>query len=305
MVRCWILNSRLDKGAPLATFEGRSYLQLSRLDLWTLKARGWVNSNIIQWMCNTFNDAPVAHFKRDFYCVSLGILETVIRQHNLDAFQNGPVLVYDGFGPNFGDDNRFFDKWFIPMCWKGHWWLYAFNVAQKRVLVIDSLKCEEPTDERRKLDAYAIINKVWLSFLHGRLIEDMSKVAIPTYERTLNGPSIAYASVPVQPNGWDCGIFVIKFMELWTEDCRLHEWDDDMLLALKVQLMLDIVMGVHNESIGQVRTLLEENEKCAHRNPRRNKKKEVKSPFTAPSTRTLMKQVGEQPVKKNRKWRKQ
>ncbi|XLR44743.1 hypothetical protein S83_029403, partial [Arachis hypogaea] len=60
----------------------------------------------------------------------------------------------------------------------------------------------------------------------GQLLEEMSKVAIPTYKHTLNGPTIAYASVPVQPNGWDCGIFVIKFMELWTEDCRLHEYDD-------------------------------------------------------------------------------
>ncbi|XLS72593.1 hypothetical protein HN51_029458, partial [Arachis hypogaea] len=92
---------------------------------------------------------------------------------------------------------------------------------------------------------------------------------------------------------WDCCIFVIKFMELWTEDCRLHEYDDDMLLALRGQLMLDIVMGAHNERIGQVRTLLEENEKSARRNPGRHKKKEVESPFTAPSTRTLMKRVGE------------
>ncbi|QHO56629.1 uncharacterized protein DS421_3g75430 [Arachis hypogaea] len=159
--------------------------------------------------------------------------------------------------------------------------MYVFNVAGKRMLVLDSLKCMEATDERRKLDVYV-----------GRLLEDMSKVAIPTYEHTLNGPTIAYTSVPVQPNGWDCGIFVIKFMELWTEDCRLHEWDDDMLLSLRGQLMLDIVMGAHNERIGQVRTLLEENEKCAHRNHGRNKKKEVKSPFMAPITRTLINRSG-------------
>ncbi|RYR32123.1 hypothetical protein Ahy_B01g057111 [Arachis hypogaea] len=165
---------------------------------------------------------------------------------------------------------------------------------EKGVLVIDSLKYEEPTDERRKLDAYA-----------GRLIEDMAKMAIPTYGHTTNGPSIAYASVPMQPNGWDCGIFLIKFMELWTKNCRLHEWHDDMLLALRVHLMLDIVMGAHNKSIEQVRTLLEQNEKRACHNPTRNKKKEVKSPFTISNTRTLMKRVGEQPVRKNQKQRKQ
>ncbi|QHN85443.1 uncharacterized protein DS421_16g537490 [Arachis hypogaea] len=74
-----------------------------------------------------------------------------------------------------------------------------------------------------------------------------------------------------------------------------------MLLALRVQLMLNIVMGAHNESIEHVQTLLEENEKCVRRNPRINKKKEMKSPFTAPSTRTLMQRVGEEPLKKKTK----
>ncbi|QHO10887.1 uncharacterized protein DS421_15g493490 [Arachis hypogaea] len=191
-VRGWILNSILNKEAPLVTYEGKPHLQLSRRDLWTLKARGWVNSNIIQWMCYTFNDAPAVQFTYDFYCVSPGIL------HNLDAFHNGPVPVNKGFGPNFGEDTRFFDKveatkrrwlivervvicefllqWFIPMCWKGHWWMYAFDVTRKRVLAIDSLQYKELTNERRKLDAYA-----------GRLIEDMGKVAIPTYKRSFIG----------------------------------------------------------------------------------------------------------------------
>ncbi|XLU19190.1 hypothetical protein S245_055256 [Arachis hypogaea] len=54
MVQRWILNSRLEKDMPLATYEGRSYLQLSRLDLWTLKARGWVNSNVYWYEDCTF-----------------------------------------------------------------------------------------------------------------------------------------------------------------------------------------------------------------------------------------------------------
>ncbi|KAL4307103.1 hypothetical protein AHAS_Ahas16G0244800 [Arachis hypogaea] len=198
MVRCWILNSSLDEEELLATYEGRPYLQLLRKDLCTLKARGWVNSNIIQWMCYAFNDAQSERFKCNFYCVCPGILETVMQPHNLESFHNGPVAVYEGLGPNFGDDSRFFNKvdaakrkwWFIPMCSRGHWWMYAFEVARKRIVVIDSLHDEAHDDERKKLDSYA-----------GRLIEVMAKVAIPTYDRSPNGPMCAYAKVSMQPNG--------------------------------------------------------------------------------------------------------
>ncbi|KAL4371572.1 hypothetical protein AHAS_Ahas06G0179200 [Arachis hypogaea] len=82
-------------------------------------------------------------------------------------------------------------------------------------------------------------------------------------------------------------------METWTEDCKLNKWNNDMLRSMRVELMMDIVIGAHNESIDQVRTLLEQNDEKVCRNCPRNKKKEVKLPFTAPSTKTLMKRVGE------------
>ncbi|QHO19751.1 uncharacterized protein DS421_11g331790 [Arachis hypogaea] len=272
-VRDWILSSSLNEDELLATYEGRPYLRLLRKDLLTLKAWGWVNSNIIQWMCYTFNDAQSERFKRDFYC------ETVMQPHNLKSFHNGPVAVYEGLGPNFGEDSRFFNKvdaaktkwWFISMCSKGHWWLYAFEVARKRIM--------------------------------GRLIEDMARVAIPTYDRSPNGPVCAYAKVPMQPNGWDCGIYAIKFMETWNEDCNIDEWNNEMLLSMRFELMLDIVMGAHNESIQLVQSLLEQKDGRVRRNRQRNTKKEVKSPFTAPSTRSLMERVGELPVRKTRKRR--
>ncbi|KAL4276698.1 hypothetical protein AHAS_Ahas20G0233200 [Arachis hypogaea] len=135
-----------------------------------------------------------------------------MQQHNLNSFHNGPFLVYEGLGPNFGEDTRFFNKvdatkrnwvifdsvvirellsqWFFPMCSRGYWWLYVFDVARKRIVVIDSLHDEAHDDVWKKLDSYA-----------GRLIEDMAKVAILTYDRSTNGPICAYAKVPMQPNG--------------------------------------------------------------------------------------------------------
>ncbi|XP_020971842.1 uncharacterized protein LOC110268985 [Arachis ipaensis] len=301
LVQGWILNTSLDKEQPLAKYESRPYLVLLRKDLWTLKARSWVNNNIILWMCYIFNGTASSRFRRDFYCVSPGILETVMHQRNLDAFHDTAIPVYIGLGANFGEDTRFFNKveaarrkwWLIPICLNNHWCLYAFEVAKKRMLVLDPMHSEAPDAGRNKLDAYA-----------GRLVEDMAKVAIPSYERTTHGPPRAYAKVPKQPNSYDCGIYVIKFMERWTEDGQLDAWDNDILRSIRSELMLDIVMGPRNSLVDQVRTLLEAKDVPIHRNHPRNKCKEVSTPFTAPRTRTLVQQAKGLPMKRTDKGRK-
>ncbi|QHO54088.1 uncharacterized protein DS421_2g53600 [Arachis hypogaea] len=301
LVQGWILNASLDKEQPLAKYESRPYLVLLRKDLWTLKARSWVNNNIILWMCYIFNGTASSRFRRDFYCVCPGILEMVMHQRNLDAFHDTAVPVYIGLGANFGEDTRFFNKveaakrkwWLIPICLNNHWWLYAFEVANKRMLVLDPMHSEAPDAGRNKLDAYA-----------GRLVEDMAKVAIPSYERTTHGLPRAYAKVPKQPNSYDCGIYVIKFMERWTEDGQLDAWDNDILKSIRWELMLDIIMGPQNLLVDQVRTLLEAKDVPLRRNHPKNKCKEVSTPFTAPRTRTLVQQAEGLPMKRTNKERK-
>ncbi|RYR77598.1 hypothetical protein Ahy_A01g002121 [Arachis hypogaea] len=126
-------------------------------------------------------------------------------------------------------------------------------------------------EDNRFFDKVQAATRTW-----GRLIEDMARVAIPAYVRTTNGPSHSYVAVQKQPNNYDCGIFVIKFMETWTDGCKFDEWDEDMLRESRSELMLDIVCGPHNTLVDKVLTILEDKA-----NP------EVKSPFMAPSTRTL------------------
>ncbi|RYR09812.1 hypothetical protein Ahy_B05g078224 [Arachis hypogaea] len=277
-IRAWILNSSLNKEQHLAAYKGREHLVLQRKDLWTLKARSWVNStfvlahsivHVIQWMCYSFNDTESSRFKQDFYCVCSGILKSVTQNDNLESFIDGASPVYVGLGPSFGADNRFFDKveaikrkWLlIPNCWRGHWWVYGFEVNAKRLVIIDILYSVSQDDERDKLDAYV-----------GRLFEDMAIIAIPAFVRTTDGPSHSYA----------------RFMESWTEDRALDEWNGDLLKSYRMELMLDIVCGSQNALVDQVLVLLEDKVQPVWNNQPRNKKKKVRSPFTALSTRTLI-----------------
>ncbi|RYR22922.1 hypothetical protein Ahy_B03g068211 [Arachis hypogaea] len=177
-------------------------------------------SQIVQWICSTFNDSKSLRFKDDFYCIPPEILETVLQKRNLDSFREVPTVSYVGLGPHFGDDSRFFDK------------IAASMRKWKRLWVLDSMSTREPNNERLKIHAYA-----------GRLIEDMAKVAMPAYEHTENGLPHFYASVPQQDNGCDCGVFVIKFMQFWGLDKPLQHWDQDVVQEFRKEIILDIVMG--------------------------------------------------------------
>ncbi|RYQ85009.1 hypothetical protein Ahy_B10g104497 isoform B [Arachis hypogaea] len=284
-IRTWIVNPSLDKNQDLASYEGQGYMVLQRNDFWTLKPRSWVNSCVIQWMCYSFNDTQSSRFKREFYCVCPGILESVIKNDSLKAFMDGVEPIYDGLSPSFGDDTRFFDKveaakrkwWLIPYYWRGHWWVYAFDVVAKHLLILDSLHYGPEDDKRIKLDAYV-----------GRLCEDMASISIPAFVRTTHGPAHSYARVPKQPNNFDCGMCVIKLMESWTEERQLCEWDEDSLQSDRMELMLDIICGPHNTLVHQLISLLEQKVIPVRRNEPRNKKKDVRSPYTAPSTGSLI-----------------
>ncbi|RYR26245.1 hypothetical protein Ahy_B02g060457 [Arachis hypogaea] len=311
-IRTWIVSSSLDEDQDLAKYEGRNYMVLQRKDFWTLKPRSWFNNCVIQSVCYSLNETDSSKFKRNFYCVCPGIL--VITFFSLQfgedfigiltilaSFIDGVRPIYDGLSPSFGEDTRFFDKavtakrnwWLFPYCWRGDWWVYAFEVNAKRIVILGSLHYAPEDDKRDKLDAYV-----------GRLCEDMARIAIPGFVRTPYGPARSYARVPKQPNNFDCGMCVIKFIESWTEDRELYEWDEDSLSSYRMELMLDIICGPHNALVHQLVSLLNERVKPVRRNAPRNKKKDVSSPYTAPSTRSLIECAEGLPKGAMRKWRK-
>ncbi|RYR02275.1 hypothetical protein Ahy_B06g081087 [Arachis hypogaea] len=239
-VRRWAANGSLEQSLVMASYEGRQHLSLVREDICSLLPRHWVTSNIVQWMCATFNDSESLRFKADFYCIPPGILETVLQKRNLDSFREIPT---------------------------------------KRLWVLDSMNTGEHKNERLKIHAYA-----------GRIIEDMVKVTMPAYEHTKNGLPHFYPSIPQQHNGCDCSVFVIKFIQFWSLDKPLQHWDKDVVQEFRKEIILDIVMGPHNSEIGKALEALDG--KHVRRNQPRKKTKAVRSPFTAPSTKSMLQRAG-------------
>ncbi|MED6145362.1 hypothetical protein PIB30_024408, partial [Stylosanthes scabra] len=146
-------------------------------------------------------------------------LNTTITDHNLEEYHKHGTYV--GMCPNLGADGKNFDRdkasnrkwWLLPVCNRLHWYLYAFNLDKKELLVLDSMHDHAFDDLRRSLDTYV-----------GRVIENMLKIVIPTFDHKGVGFPTRYAEVPKQPNNDDCGIYVIKFMEDWKPDSILNEY---------------------------------------------------------------------------------
>ncbi|QHO54091.1 uncharacterized protein DS421_2g53630 [Arachis hypogaea] len=142
-----------------------------------------------------------------------------------------------------------------------------------------------------------------LGLKKARLIEDIAQVAIPTYKPTQQGLPCTYASVPVQPNGFDCGVYAIKFMEYWTEAGNVNDWDYDTIKLYRLEIILDIILCHKNLVIGDALNVVSSRDRppvC--RNQPRNKRKEVRTPFTTPGTKSMLRRAAgmqkKQPSKK-------
>ncbi|MED6133714.1 hypothetical protein PIB30_030687 [Stylosanthes scabra] len=205
------MNASKDSGVQeemIVTFQGYRNLFLLRMEFRCLKPRKWINSSIINWKMKEMNNSNLPRFTKEFYCVESGILDTILNERNLIAYETKGE--YIGMNPNLGLDKENFDKekaatrqwWLIPICHRHHWYLYAFNIVKKELLVLDSLFDHAFDDKRRLVDIYV-----------GKIVEDMLNIVIPTYHHTETGFQCCYTKVSKQPKNDDCGICVINLME--------------------------------------------------------------------------------------------
>ncbi|MED6162731.1 hypothetical protein PIB30_073360 [Stylosanthes scabra] len=193
----WVMKSLKEDGVQqemIATFQGCRNLFLLRMEFRLLKPRKWINSSGEYFGMNPNLDIDKENFDRE---------KTATRQW-----------------------------WLIPICHRRHWYLYAFNLVKRELLVLDSL-FDHPFDDKRKIvDLYVIV-------------EDMLKIVFSTYHHTEIRFQCSFAKVPKQPNNDDCGICMLKFMESWTEDSNLKEFNNEQLNEIRRRLVIEIATIAH------------------------------------------------------------
>uniref|UniRef100_A0A0E0K120 Ubiquitin-like protease family profile domain-containing protein n=1 Tax=Oryza punctata TaxID=4537 RepID=A0A0E0K120_ORYPU len=102
---------------------------------------------------------------------------------------------------------------FFPICYMGHWFLFIVDIANHCFVYLDSLYSE---DSSYHLD------------IKDRLVSNFKNLwrkIVPNAERTnFNNFMILYPPVPKQTNLDDCGVFVMKCIELWHYGADLQNY---------------------------------------------------------------------------------
>ncbi|MED6210301.1 hypothetical protein PIB30_062813 [Stylosanthes scabra] len=257
----WVMKSSRQESIrreTIASFKGKFEFSLSRDDMMCLKPREWISNN-----------------------------ETIINTKNVKIYIRQHIEV--GIGPHFGTNKRFFDKkeaakkewWFVLTCNRGHWYLYALHIPTKNLFVLDSMHNKPFDDLRKIIDDYA-----------SKMIKEILKIALPKCDFKGYGNSCQYVAVPKQPNNNDYSLFVILFMQEWNGGSLLKDYDNETLAKFRRQLVMDIVLTPFNTKRDDVLRMI-----IPHLQGRsiakREKKKEVESPYTAPNTREIARRAEE------------
>jgi len=125
---------------------------------------------------------------------------------------------------------------FFPVLYCEHWFLFVVDLKQKMFLFLDSYFSKD--------DDYSVLTRRKLipRFCHAWDMFVGSNVDFQHFK-------IAYPRVPKQSNTVDCGVFVIKFMEIWHFGADLcKDFSAEDIPNIRIQIVNDLLMSEHNKA---------------------------------------------------------
>ncbi|MED6160782.1 hypothetical protein PIB30_054571 [Stylosanthes scabra] len=100
---------------------------------------------------------------------------------------------------------------FAPVFYSNHWWIYIVDVKRRRLFVLDSKNPTSPSSERTKIHKFGsnIIDQIMVYAGASSLLSKDSRTKQPSMSLLTR-----CVEVPKQPNDFDCGIYVMKYMDI-------------------------------------------------------------------------------------------
>ncbi|WJZ87677.1 hypothetical protein VitviT2T_007043 [Vitis vinifera] len=130
---------------------------------------------------------------------------------------------------------------FLPVLIKNHWTLYVYDLANRRIQLLDSRPGRKKTMLSGVQQNLAKV-VLWLA---------AHKKEVSPYDlRTFN---FITPDVPLQPNEHDCGVFVMKFMELWSMGGFSKSIDVGKLKHYRLKIMGSMLFSAQNAHRDRVR----------------------------------------------------
>ncbi|MED6177136.1 hypothetical protein PIB30_095087 [Stylosanthes scabra] len=257
--RCaaWATLDNDNKYETIFQLRGPRTIKAMRYNFMTMRPANCIYIQMVSIMCHVLNRKPVQRFERDVYCVPPEILTRMFDTYGLSYLDKKTKMSY--LVKQLKDHEEYvqlldMDKLkshsilFASALYSSHWWLYVLDVENKEFYIVDSVYGIAPNQMRNKLHRFAcnVLNqsRVWAG-----VPSILMKGTIALQLRCMD--------VPKQPNPTDCGIYVMKWMELldaaMLSDCyqfkvryKLEEWGQDRLDGFRAEIVAKLTLSDEN-----------------------------------------------------------
>ncbi|WJZ89540.1 hypothetical protein VitviT2T_008753 [Vitis vinifera] len=132
------------------------------------------------------------------------IADMVIRSNAKHLTQDAIVARFDPYMYAFDGSYQNVTQVYSPVLFKNHWTLYVYDLHNKRIQLLDSRP-------GRKRSCMSGIQQKLAKVVLLLVADKKEMVAVD-----LNMYSFVMPDVPCQPNDNDCGVFIMKFMDNWS-----------------------------------------------------------------------------------------
>ncbi|XP_020208590.1 putative ubiquitin-like-specific protease 1B isoform X2 [Cajanus cajan] len=129
---------------------------------------------------------------------------------------------------------------FAPTLFEEHWSCYAFEPKEKTLYVLDPMQNNLSISKKNLDDATK------------RRFEELLVLMSPGLTEENASVTLVYVDVPRQKNNHDCGIYVMKYMEIWDgsikwQDKSMPDYQDKEIQKFRQSFMCGWVQHPKNE----------------------------------------------------------
>ncbi|WJZ84248.1 hypothetical protein VitviT2T_003861 [Vitis vinifera] len=236
LVADFALDEDADPGEVVCDMHG---LFITRTELASLNEGRWVNNIIIgvtSRMLNANQPHPrrCHYFDPSFLVVLASLLPKARKEEILDRsrmFLQADIV---------GHDVASCEMLFIPVCENNHWHLHVLNIPAGRIEILSSLPLRR-----------------------GNYISASTRRLSMALERALHAHGIhvnveVSKLVHVQPdlvqqkNGYDCGIFALKYMEYWNGATLTQAVAEEKMHVYRLQMVVTLLLNEANNVRGNI-----------------------------------------------------
>ncbi|MED6176743.1 hypothetical protein PIB30_091150, partial [Stylosanthes scabra] len=218
-----------------------------------------IDITVITIMSLILNREPLNIFQNEVYIMPPDVLTTmfgIYKEKFTNPATNRPFLITEC--ENMKEHLKLVDKQklqthpyiFAPVLYQEHWWMYILDVLHRRFYVVDSKKITCPSSDRRNMNRFAgnIIDQVMVYAGTSSLLLKETKTRprqVSLFPR--------YIEINQQPNDYDCGTFVMKWMDV-LDPTKLDEsnpypidvWTTEELQGFRGEMILRMILSKEN-----------------------------------------------------------